>query len=296
MTLIKNIKLGTPVTTGVKLLGTKSDGATGNFSIDDIKTYIESGVSLEYTLPESIGTVGQVLQVPSVGTELEWGDSTISLTTAGIGGLATLVGGVLNIPQSLSEIDIDPSTLVPYLGDDVIVLPPYVLGGEGNDGDIQRVDANGDFIADGSLNYKNDILTMNWMAIDTNINLMLFNRSRNWTVDGNFGSVSYRPVSNSGVDSYKLTANDAGITKVFSNTNKVQVTVPDDADVEFKIGTEIEIIKIAGVNDLEIVTGSSNRVNGENTVITQTLSTYSIGKLKKISGDTWVFVVMNATL
>ena len=296
MTLIKNIKLGTPVTTGVKLLGTKADGATGNFSIDDIKTYIESGVSLEYTLPESIGTAGQVLQVPAVGTELEWSNSTISLTTLGTGGTSTLVGGVLNIPQSLASINIDLSALTPYLNGDKIMLPPYVLGGEGNEGDVQRVDANGDFIADGGLNYKNGILTMNWMALDTDINLMLFNKSRNWILDGNFGSISYKPISNSGVDSYELTANDAGITKVFSNTNKVQVTIPDDADVEHKIGTEIEIIKIDGVDNLEIVTGASNRVNGENGVVTKTLSTYSIGKLKKISGDTWVFAVMDATV
>lgn len=294
MTLIKNFKLATPVTTGVKLLGTKVDGSTGNFSIEDIKTYIDSGVSLAYTLPESIGTSGQVLQVPEAGTELEWSDSTISLTIFGTGGNATLVNGTLNIPQSLSSIDVDPLALAPYLDDDIIVLPDYTLGAEGNEGDIQRANSKGGFTADAELNYQDGTLTMNWMSIDTSTNVLLLSKSRNWTMDGNFGSVSYRPISNSGVDNYTLTAEDAGITKVFSNTGKVQVTVPNDADVDHKVGTEIDIIKIAGVNNLQIATGSNNRVNGENGVITKTLNTYSIGKLKKISEDTWVFVVMEA--
>ena len=294
MTLIKNFKLATPVTTGVKLLGTKVDGSTGNFSIEDIKTYIDSGVSLAYTLPESIGTSGQVLQVPEAGTELEWSDSTISLTIFGTGGNATLVNGTLNIPQSLSSIDVDPLALAPYLDDDIIVLPDYTLGAEGNEGDIQRANSTGGFTADAELNYQDGTLTMNWMSIDTSTNVLLLSKSRNWTMDGNFGSVSYRPISNSGVDNYTLTAEDAGITKVFSNTNKVRVIVPNDEDLEYKVGTEIEIIKKAGLINLEIATSSNNTVNGENGIVSQTLDTYSIGKLKKIDGDTWVFAIMRA--
>lgn len=294
MTLIKNIKLGTPVTTGVKLLGTKEDGVTGNFSIEDIKTYIESGVSLEYTLPESIGTAGQVLQVPAVGTELEWSDATITLTTFGTGGNATLVGGVLNVPQSLSSIDVDPAALTPYIDDDIIVIPDYLLDVSAGGSTTQmQYNNGGDLGGVASFTYNSGTNTLTFGSSTFNLTTGHFTFvSSDGSVSGIYGNASvngYSPVLNIAEPEFTLRLEDGSITIVFTNTSPCTLYVDADSITNFPIGTEIKVINSASVTAASIDCGSTATINGQNNTIAETISQYETGVLKKIGNNKWVF-------
>jgi len=294
MTLIKNFKLGTPVTTGVKLLGTKVDGSTGNFSIEDIKTYIDSGVSLDYTLPESIGTVGQVLQVPAVGTELEWSDATISLTTVGTGGFATLVEGVLNIPQSLASIDIDPLALTPYLDDDVITLPPYLLGVDAGGSNTQmQYNNSGDLAGISTFSYNSGTNTLTFGSSTFNLTTGHFTFvSSDGNVSGIYGNASvngYSPVLNIAEPEFTLRLEDGSNTIVFTNTSPCTLYVDADSITNFPIGTEIKVINSASSTAASIDCGSTATINRQNNTIAETISQYETGVLKKIGNNKWVF-------
>lgn len=294
MTLIKNIKLGTPVTTGVKLLGTKENGVTGNFSIEDIKTYIESGVSLEYTLPESIGTAGQVLQVPAAGTELEWSDATITLTTLGTGGNATLTGGVLNVPQSLSSIDVDPTASTPYIDDDIIVIPDYLLDVSAGGSTTQmQYNNGGDLGGVASFTHNNSTNVLSFGSSSFNLNNSQFTMvSSDESAAGVYGNVvinGYSQILNIDNIEFSLRLNDGSNTVVFTNTSQCTLYVDADSITNFPIGTEVKVINYGSTSPTLIDCGAIATINGQNNTITETISQYETGVLKKIGTNKWVF-------
>ena len=293
MTLIKNFKLATPVTTGVKLLGTKVDGSTGNFSIEDIKTYIDSGVSLAYTLPESIGTVGQVLQVPAVGTELEWSDATISLTTLGSSGVATLVSGVLNIPEYQQQISITSTgtsgaaTLVAG----TLNIPQYKSVGGSNT--QMQYNNSGDLAGISTFSYNSGTNTLTFGSSTFNLTTGHFTFvSSDGNVSGIYGNASvngYSPVLNIAEPEFTLRLEDGSNTIVFTNTSPCTLYVDADSITNFPIGTEIKIINSASSTAASIDCGSTATINGQNNTIAETISQYETGVLKKIGNNKWVF-------
>jgi hypothetical protein len=293
MTLIKNIKLGTPVTTGVKLLGTKADGATGNFSIDDIKTYLESGVSLSYTLPESIGTAGQVLQVPAAGTELEWSDATISLTTIGNSGVATLVSGTLNIPEYQRNISVTSTGTsgAATLTDGTLNIPQYKSVG-GSDTQMQY-NNSGDLAGISTFSYNSGTNTLTFGNSTFNLTTGHFTFvSADGNVSGIYGNASvngYSPVLNIAEPEFTLRLEDGSNTIVFTNTSPCTLYVDADSITNFPIGTEIKVINSASSTAASIDCGSTATINGQNNTIAETISKYETGVLKKIGNNKWVF-------
>lgn len=116
---IKDLTTDLSITGLERIVSTDVDFSTKNITIDSIKEYINTGVSIPYTLPNSIGTEGQILQYPAIGTTLEWVDQgvvdlsglqdQIVLTTVGTSGAATLTNGnELNIPQYSTSVSSKP--------------------------------------------------------------------------------------------------------------------------------------------------------------------------------------------
>lgn len=293
MTLIKNFKLATPVTTGVKLLGTKVDGSTGNFSIEDIKTYIDSGVSLAYTLPENIGTSGQVLQVPVTGTELEWSDATISLTTLGNSGAATLDAGTLNIPQYQREISITSTGTsgAATLTDGTLNIPQYKSVGGSNT--QMQYNNNGDLAGITSFSYNSatNVLSFGNSSFDLD-NSQFTMVSTDGSVAGVYGNVvinGYSQVLNIADPEFTLRLADGSNTIVFTNTSPCTLYVDADSITNFPIGTEVKVINSASATPAVIDCGATATINGQNNTIAETISQYETGVLKKIGNNKWVF-------
>lgn len=293
MTLIKNFKLGTPVTTGVKLLGTDASGNNKNFSIEDIKEYLDTGVSLAYTLPEDIGTSGQVLQVPSTGTELEWSDATISLSTTGTSGAATLVSGTLNIPQYQGALSITstgdsgPATLVGA----TLNIPQYnSIGGDNTQ--IQFNDSN-KLGGISSFSYSSSTNTLTFGNSTFNLTNGHFTMvSADGNIAGIYGNASlngYSPILNVSEPEFTLMLEDGSNTIVFTNTSPCTLYVNADSITNFPIGTEVKVVNLASTTPTAIDCGSTATINGQSNKITETIAQYETGVLKKVAPNKWIF-------
>ena len=291
MTLIKNFKLGTPVTDTVKLLGTKEDGRTGNFFMSDIRDYIDTGVSLAYTFPEAIGTEGQALLVPGTGTELVWSDSTITLTTTGNSGSATLVSGTLNIPQyqqAISVTSTGASGAATLVGG-TLNIPQYKSVGGSNE-QLQFND-NGTLGGISNITWDGANLIIGGIEINTSTDEMVFvgQDGNNGKISGNIPVNGFSEVLNISEPEFTLRLDDGSKTIVFTNTSPCILYVDADSSVNFPIGTEVKVINSASSTATAIDCGAVATVNGQNNTIAESIAQYETGVLKKIANNKWVF-------
>jgi|31_taG_2_1085359.scaffolds.fasta_scaffold00897_6 hypothetical protein len=98
----------------------------------------------------------------------------------------------------------------------------------------------------------------------------------------------FRPIYTETGTSKTLALIDANAFIIVDNPNPVNITIPLESDVNFKIGTEIDFIQ-KGVGVLSFVPTATVLLNGASIVI-PILTQWGGATIKKIGSDEWIIV------
>lgn len=164
---IKDITVDGSITGGEKLLATDTDFSTKNITIDTLKQYITTGSPIAYTLPQEIGTTGQVLVVPTSGTVLEWDDQasgggTVTSITASsplTGGTITTTGTIGLTTGNLTETTSSVLTITGGTG--------AVVGSGATIAVSQATTSTNGYLSSGDWNTFNDKQAVRAIALDS---------------------------------------------------------------------------------------------------------------------------------